>query len=67
MRTLEGAFSLVALTEDTLIAARDPLGIRPLCMGTLEDGWVIASETCALDHLGAEYVRDVQPGGSCGY
>ena len=62
MRTLEGAFSLVALTEDTLIAARDPLGIRPLCMGTLEDGWVIASETCALDHLGAEYVRDVQPG-----
>jgi amidophosphoribosyltransferase len=62
MRTLEGAFSLVALTEDTLIAARDPLGIRPLCMGTLEDGWVIASETCALDHLGAQVVREVEPG-----
>ncbi len=62
MRTLEGAFSLVALTEDTLIAARDPLGIRPLCMGKLGEGWVIASESCALDHLGADYVRDVKPG-----
>ncbi len=62
MRILEGAFSLVALTGDTLIAARDPLGIRPLCMGKLEEGWVIASESCALDHLGADYVRDVKPG-----
>ena len=62
MRTLEGAFSLVALTEDTLIAARDPLGIRPLCMGKLGDGWVIASESCALDHLGADYARDIKPG-----
>ena len=62
MRTLSGAFSLVALTEDTLMAARDPLGIRPLCLGKLEEGWVIASESCALDHLGAEYARDIQPG-----
>ncbi len=62
MRTLEGAFSLVALTENTLIAARDSLGIRPLCLGRLGSGWVVASETCALDHLGAEYVRDVEAG-----
>lgn len=62
MRTLEGAFSLVALTEDTLIAARDPLGIRPLCLGKLGEGWIVASESCALDHLGAEYLRDVEPG-----
>ena len=62
MRTLEGAFSLVAMTEDTLIAARDPLGIRPMCLGKLDGGWVIASESCALDHLGAEYLRDIDPG-----
>ena len=62
MRTLDGAFSLVAMTEDTVIAARDPLGIRPLCLGRLSGGWIVASETCALDHLGAEFVRDVQPG-----
>ena len=62
MRQLDGAFSLVAMTEDTVIAARDPLGIRPLCMGKLGEGWVVASESCALDHLGAEYLRDVSPG-----
>ena len=62
MRTLEGAFSLVALTPNTLIAARDSLGIRPLCLGKLNNGWVIASETCALDHLGASFVRDLDPG-----
>ena len=62
MRTLSGAFSIVALTEDTLLAARDPFGIRPLCLGRLEEGWVVASESCALDHLGAEYARDIQPG-----
>ncbi len=62
MPQLEGAFSLVAMTEDTVIAARDPLGIRPLCLGRLGEGWVVASETCALDHLGAEFLRDVQPG-----
>ena len=62
MRTLDGAFSLVAMTEDTLIAARDPLGIRPMCIGKLGEGWVIASESCALDHLGADYLRDVKPG-----
>lgn len=62
MRTLEGAFSLVALTSDTLIAARDPLGIRPLCLGKLNGGWVIASESCALDHLGAKFLREVGAG-----
>ncbi|MSQ06498.1 MAG: amidophosphoribosyltransferase [Dehalococcoidia bacterium] len=62
MRTLEGAFSLVALTPYGLIAARDLLGIRPLCLGKLNDGWVIASESCALEHLGATYMREVEPG-----
>ena len=62
MRQVEGAFSMVALTENTLIAARDPLGIRPLCFGKLNGGWVIASESCALDHLGAEFERELEPG-----
>ncbi len=62
MRTLEGAFSLVAMTENTVLAARDPLGIRPLCIGKMGEGWIIASESCALDHLGAKYLRDVSPG-----
>ena len=62
MRQLEGAYSMVALTEDTLVAARDPLGIRPLCLGKMGEGWAVASESCALDHLGAEYLREVEPG-----
>jgi len=62
MRQLEGAYSLVIQTKDTMIAARDPLGIRPLCLGKLNGGWIVASESCALDHLGAEYLRDVEPG-----
>ena len=62
MRQLEGAYSIVAQTKDTLIAARDPLGIRPLCLGKLNDGWIVASESCALDHLGAEYLRELEPG-----
>ena len=62
MRQLEGAYSLVALTRDTLVAARDPLGIRPLCLGKMGEGWVVASESCALDHLGATFVRELAPG-----
>ncbi len=62
MRQLEGAFSVVALTEDSLLAARDPLGIRPLCLGQLNGGWIVASESCALDHLGATYLRELEPG-----
>jgi amidophosphoribosyltransferase len=59
---VRGAFSLVYMDEHTLYAARDPQGIRPLALGRLERGWVVASETSALDICGASYVRDVEPG-----
>ena len=62
MRDLQGAFSAVALTHDTLMGVRDPLGVRPLCIGQLDGGWVIASESCALDHLGATFLREVEAG-----
>ena len=62
MHRIEAAYSIVLLTPDRLMAARDPLGVRPLCIGSIDGGYVIASETCALDHIGAEYVRDVRPG-----
>jgi amidophosphoribosyltransferase len=62
LNTIEGAFSLVMLHGDTLIAARDPHGFRPLCLGRKGAAWVVASETCALDIMQAEYVRDVEPG-----
>jgi amidophosphoribosyltransferase len=58
----KGAFSLIIMTKDKLIAARDPNGIRPLCIGKLGNSYVIASETCALDIIGAQYVRDVANG-----
>jgi len=59
---LRGAYSLVVLTRDAVYALRDPHGFRPLCIGRLENGYVVASETCALDLVAAEYVRDVAPG-----
>ena len=59
---LEGAFSLTFCDEETLYAARDPQGIRPLVLGRLSHGWVVASETCALDIVGASFVREVEPG-----
>jgi amidophosphoribosyltransferase len=59
---LRGAFSLALLTKDRLIAARDPNGFRPLALGRLGDAWIVCSETCALDLIGATYVRDVEPG-----
>lgn len=59
---LRGAFSLVFMDDDALYAARDPQGIRPLVLGRLERGWVIASETAALDIVGASVVREVEPG-----
>jgi amidophosphoribosyltransferase len=60
---IRGAFSLVIATEDQIIGARDPLGFRPMCLGILDDNaYVIASETCALDLIGARYLRDVEPG-----
>jgi len=59
---LEGAYSLVALTNKKLIGARDPLGIRPLVLGKLDKSYILASETCALDIIGAEFVREVENG-----
>ena len=61
-RQLVGAFSLIVMSGEKLIAARDPWGFRPLCIGKRGDAWVIASETCALDGVGAKYVRDIEPG-----
>src|SRR5438132_4327178 len=60
--TLSGAFCLVMLTGDRMYAARDPWGIRPLVLGRLADGWAVASESCALDTIGAQLIREVQPG-----
>ncbi len=62
MRKIQGAYSLVLMSKNELIGIRDPLGVRPLCIGKKENEWVIASETCALDHMGAEFVREVKPG-----
>lgn len=59
---IEGAYSLAVLTRKKLVAARDPMGIRPLVLGKLGDSYIIASETCALDINGAKYIRDVEPG-----
>jgi amidophosphoribosyltransferase len=58
----EGAFSMLFLTSEALVAVRDPRGFRPLALGRLGAAWVVASETCAFDLIGAEYVRDVEPG-----
>jgi len=62
VRKLEGAYSFVALSSKKMIGCRDPLGIRPLVLGDLEGSWILASETCALDIMGARFVRDVKPG-----
>lgn len=59
---VEGAYSLLILTRDEIFAVRDPRGFRPLALGKLRDAWVVASETCAFDLIGAQYVRDVEPG-----
>ena len=62
MRRLEGAYSVVALSEGTLLAFRDPFGFRPLAIGRLDDEWVVASESCALDLVGADLEREIAPG-----
>jgi amidophosphoribosyltransferase len=62
MAQVKGAYSMVIMTNDTIIASRDPNGFRPLCLGKLGSGYVVASETCALDLVEAEYIRDVAPG-----
>ena len=62
LRRVEGAFSIVAMTDTKLIGVRDPLGVRPLVLGKIGDGWALSSETCALDIIGADYVREIAPG-----
>ncbi len=62
LHQVEGAYSLIALTRKRLIGVRDPLGVRPLSLGRLGKSWVLASESCAFDIIGAEFVRDVEPG-----
>lgn len=62
LRKVEGAFSVVAMTRTKLIGCRDPLGVRPLVLGKVGDGWVLASETCALDIIGAEFIREIEAG-----
>src|SRR5260221_579427 len=62
LQQVEGAYSLVALADDMVIGVRDPLGVRPLVLGRLGDAHIVTSETCALDIIGAEFVRDVEPG-----
>ena len=63
MNTLDGAYSLVLMSSQKLICARDPYGFRPLCYGKTSDGiYVVASESCALKAIGAEFVRDIEPG-----
>ena len=62
LSSIEGAYCLVVMTENKLIGVRDPHGFRPLCLGKVGDGYVLASESCALDTIGAEFVRDIEPG-----
>ena len=62
MHKVEGAFCLTILTDDKLIGVRDKFGFHPLCIGRLPTGWILASESCALDAVGAKFVRDVEPG-----
>lgn len=62
VRQISGAFSLLLMTETELIAIRDPYGIRPLALGQIKDSYVVASETCAFDLIGANYIRDINPG-----
>ncbi len=62
LKQVEGAYSLVALSRDCMIGVRDPMGVRPLVLGVLDNAWILSSETCALDIIGAKFVRDVEPG-----
>ncbi len=62
LRRVEGAFSVVAMTRSKLIGVRDPLGVRPLVLGQIGDGWALSSETCALDIIGAKFIREIEPG-----
>lgn len=62
VQAIRGSFAVVILTQDKMIGVRDPHGIRPLCIGKIDDSYILTSESCALDTVGAEYVRDVEPG-----
>jgi len=62
MHRLQGAYSSVIMTQHHLFGVRDPFGVRPLCLGSIDSGWVIASESCALDHIGANFIREIEPG-----
>ncbi len=62
MARLQGAYSLVIMTENKLFGVRDPLGVRPLCLGSINGSWVISSESCAIDQLGMTVIRDIAPG-----
>jgi amidophosphoribosyltransferase len=62
LKQVEGAYSLVILTKEGLMGIRDPLGIRPLALGKLGEAWILASESCAFDIIGAEFVREIEPG-----
>ena len=62
MSRLKGAYSIVMLNKDSLICARDPNGFRPLVLGKYREGFIVASETCALDHVGASFIREIEPG-----
>ena len=62
IQLIKGSFALCVMTQNCLIGARDPNGIRPLCLGKLSGGWVLASESCAVDAMGADFVRDIRPG-----
>lgn len=62
LRRVEGAFSVIAMTRTKLIGVRDPLGVRPLVLGRLGEGWALSSETCGLDIIGAEFIREIEPG-----
>lgn len=62
IQLIKGSFALCVMTKDALIGARDPNGIRPLCLGKYTNGWALASESCALDAMGAQFVRDIRPG-----
>jgi amidophosphoribosyltransferase len=62
LRRVEGSYSILTLTNNELIAMRDPLGFRPLCLGKLRDTYVVSSETCAFDLIGAKYIREIDPG-----
>ena len=62
LRQVEGAYSLLFLTDNEMVAARDPMGFRPLILGSLKDSPVVASETCALDLIGAKFIREIEPG-----